>query len=67
MENNIDFAEMMIEVVEQEIKKHEPMPGQPLDQPSIKPMTWGDLLTALQEYKKTEEHEILKLRKYKKE
>lgn len=54
--NNVDVAEAMIECVKQAINKSR----------SDWPITWNDLLTALQEYIKSEEYEIMRLRKYKK-
>lgn len=53
--NNVDIAEAMIECVKQAINKSR------FDWP----ITWNDLLTALEDYIKNEQHEIEKLRKLK--
>lgn len=53
--NNVDIAEAMIECVKQAIR----------DNGAHKEITWGDLLTALEQYIKSEQHEIEKLRRLK--
>lgn len=57
--NNVDVAEAMIECVKQAIKE--------TCDPNVpeKPITFIDLLTALEQYIKSEQHEILKARERK--
>lgn len=55
MENNIDFAEMLLEVAEQAIK----------DCGGSANVTWYSLKEQLQKYIAAEEYEIKLLRKYK--